>query len=80
MQEQIKFNMNRSAFFAKASQIEALAAKNPGAWNKFINSNFAMKMISGKIYNLFKGIGSGSKSLSQSVKGLNMNSPLLGLY
>jgi hypothetical protein len=72
-------NMNRSAFFTKASQIEALAAKNPKAWERFINSNFAMRMISSKIYNLFKGIGSGSKSLSQSIKGLNMNSPLWAL-
>jgi hypothetical protein len=70
---------NKSAFFAKASQIEALAAKNPKAWERFINSNFAMRMISGKIYNLFKGVGSGSKSLSQSIKGLNMNSPLWAL-
>ena len=72
-------NMNRSAFFTKASQIEALAAKNPKAWERFINSNFAMRMISGKIYNLFKGLGSGSKSLSQSIRGLNMNSPLWAL-
>jgi hypothetical protein len=28
---------------------------------------------------LFKGLGSGSKSLSQSIKGLNMNSPLWAL-
>jgi len=70
---------NKSAFFAKASQIEALAVKNPKAWERFINSNFAMRMISSKIYNLFKGVGSGSKSLSQSIKGLNMNSPLWAL-
>jgi hypothetical protein len=70
---------NKSAFFAKASQIEALAAKNPKAWERFINSNFAMRMINNKIYNLFKGIGSGSKSLSQSIKGLNMNSPYWAL-
>lgn len=70
---------NKSAFFGKASQIEALAAKNPKAWERFINSNFAMRMISGKIYNLFKGVGSGSKSLSQSIRGLNMNSPYWAL-
>lgn len=69
----------RSAFFSKAAQIESLAEQNPKAWNKFINSNFAMKMISGKIYNVFKNIGTGSKSLSQSLKGLNMNSPLWAL-
>jgi hypothetical protein len=70
---------SREAFFGKASQIEALAAKNPKAWERFINSNFAMRMISGKIYNLFKGVGSGSKSLSQSIRGLNMNSPYWAL-
>jgi len=70
---------NKSAFFAKASQIEALAVKNPKAWERFINSNFAMRMINNKIYNLFKGVGSGSKSLSQSIKGLNMNSPYWAL-
>jgi hypothetical protein len=70
---------SREAFFGKASQIEALAAKNPKAWERFINSNFAMRMINNKIYNLFKGLGSGSKSLSQSIKGLNMQSPLWAL-
>jgi hypothetical protein len=82
-----KFNLDdnakaiksREAFFGKVAQIEALAEQNPKAWNKFINSNFAMKMINNKIYNLFKGIGSGSKSLSQSVKGLNMQSPYWAL-
>jgi hypothetical protein len=67
---------NLQAFFNKAAQIEALAEKNPGAWNKFINSTFATRMISNKVYNVFKNIGTGSKSLSQSIKGLNMNSPL----
>jgi hypothetical protein len=70
---------NLQTFLTKASQLEALAAKNPDAWNKFINSNFAMKMINNKIYNLFKGVGGGSKSLSQSIKGLNMNSPYWAL-
>jgi hypothetical protein len=70
---------NLQTFLTKASQLEALAAKNPDAWNKFINSNFAMKMINNKIYNLFKGIGGGSKSLSQSIKGLNMQSPYWAL-
>ena len=69
----------RSAFFSKAAQIESLAEQNPKAWNKFINSNFAMKMISNKLLNAFKTIGTGSKSLSQSIKGLNMNSPLWAL-
>ena len=66
-------------FFNQAAQIEALAEKNPRAWNKFINSNFAMRIISNKLYYLFKGLGTGSKSLSQSIKGLNMNSPLWAL-
>jgi hypothetical protein len=70
---------NKNAFFAKAAQIEQLAVKNPKAWERFINSNFAMRMISSKIYNLFKGLGGGSKSLSQSIKGLNMNSPYWAL-
>ena len=69
----------RSAFFSKAAQIESLAEQNPKAWNRFINSNFATRMISTKLYNLFKNAGSGSKSLSQSLKGLNMNSPLWAL-
>ena len=68
-------NSNKQAFFIKAAQIEQLAAKNPSAWSKFINSNFAMRVIDNKIYNLFKGIGSGSKSLSQSMKSWNMQSP-----
>lgn len=72
-------NQNKNAFFAKAVQIEQLAVKNPKAWERFINSNFAMRMISSRIYNLFKGLGSGSKSLSQSLKGLNMNSPYWAL-
>lgn len=69
----------RAAFFSKSAQLESLAENNPRAWNKFINSTFATRMISTKLYNLFKGIGSGSKSLSQSIKGLNMNSPLWAL-
>jgi hypothetical protein len=72
-------NKNLSAFMEEAQRLEKLSESNPGAWNKFISSNFAIKMINGKIYNLFKGIGSGSKSLSQSIKGLNMNSPYWAL-
>lgn len=79
LQDNAKAIKSREAFFGKVAQIEALAEQNPRAWNKFISSNFAMKMINGKIYNLFKGIGSGSKSLSQSIRGLNMNSPLWAL-
>ena len=69
----------RSAFFSKAAQIESLAEQNPKAWNRFINSNFAIRIINNKLLNVFKTIGTGSKSLSQSIKGLNMNSPLWAL-
>jgi hypothetical protein len=79
LEDNAKAIKSREAFFGKVAQIEVLAEQNPKAWSRFINSNFAMKMISGKIYNLFKGIGSGSKSLSQSIKGLNMNSPYWAL-
>jgi len=71
--------INLQTFLTKASQLESLAAKNPGAWNKFINSNFAMRMINANILGIFKNISSGSKSLSQSIKGLNMNSPYWAL-
>jgi hypothetical protein len=70
---------SRAAFFSKAAQLESLAESNPRAWNKFINSTFATRMISTKLYNVFKNIGTGSKSLSQILKGLNMNSPLWAL-
>jgi len=79
LEDNAKAIKSREAFFGKVAQVEALAEQNPKAWSRFINSNFAMRMISGKIYNLFKGIGSGSKSLSQSIKGLNMNSPYWAL-
>ena len=79
LEDNAKAIKSREAFFGKVAQIEALAEQNPKAWNKFINSNFAMRMINNKIYNLFKGIGSGSKSLSQSIKGLNMQSPYWAL-
>lgn len=70
---------SRAAFFSKSAQLESLAESNPRAWNKFINSTFAKRMISTKLYNVFKNIGTGSKSLSQSLKGLNINSPLWAL-
>ncbi len=79
LQDNSKALENRASFFSKAAQIEALAEQNPKAWSRFINSNFAMKMINNKIFNLFKGAGSGSKSLSQSIRGINMNSPLWAL-
>ena len=70
---------SRAAFFSKAAQLESLAESNPRAWNKFINSTFATRMISTKLYNVFKNIGTGSKSLSGSLKNLNMNSPYWAL-
>jgi hypothetical protein len=72
-------NQNKNAFFTKAAQLEALAVKNPKAWERFINSTFATRMISNKLHYAFKSIGTGSKSLSQSLKGLNMNSPYWAL-
>jgi len=66
---------NRKSFFSKAAQLESLVAKNPKAWNKFINSNVATRIISSKVYLLFKNLGANSKALSQSLKGLNLNSP-----
>ena len=42
-------------------------------------SSCLLRGPSAKIYNLFKGVSSGSKSLSQSIKGLNMNSPYWAL-
>lgn len=72
-------NQNRSAFFTKAAEIERLAANNPGAWNKFINNPALSKMINSKVLAMFKNLGANSKALSQSLKGLNLNSPLWGL-
>lgn len=70
---------NLTTFMSQAQNLEKLAESNPRAWNKFINSTFATRMISSKLYNVFKNIGTGSKSLSGSLKNLNMNSPLWGL-
>lgn len=69
----------RSAFFIKAAQIESLAEQNPKAWNRFINFPMVSKMIPKNLSSMFKNIGTGSKSLSQSLKGLNMNSPYWAL-
>ena len=70
---------SRSSFFSKAAQIESLAEQNHKAWNKFINSNFAMKMISNKLLNAFKTIGTNSKALSQSLRQMPPQSPLWAL-
>lgn len=72
-------NQNKSAFFTKAAEIERLAANNPGAWNKFINNPAFSKMTNSKVLAMFKNLGTNSKSLSQSLRGLNMNSPLWAL-
>lgn len=72
-------NQNRSAFFTKAAEIERLAANNPAAWNKFINNPALSRMINSKVLAMFKNLGTNSKSLSQSLKGLNMNSPYWAL-
>lgn len=79
LEDNAKGMQNRASFFSKAAQLEQLAEKNPKAWSRFINSTFATRMISSKLHNVFKNIGTGSKSLSQSLRGLNMNSPLWGL-
>ena len=79
LEDNTKDTKTNAEFFNKAAQIESLAEQNPKFWNRFINSNFAMRMISNKLLNAFKTIGTGSKSLSQSIKGLNMNSPLWAL-
>ena len=70
---------SRAAFFSKAAQLESLVESNPKAWNKFINSTFATRMISTKIYNVFKNIGTGSKALSQSLRQMPPQSPLWAL-
>lgn len=70
---------NRQSFFTKAAQLESLVAKNPRAWNKFINSNVATRILSSKVSILFKNLGANSKALSQSLKSLNLNSPYWAL-
>jgi hypothetical protein len=70
---------NRQSFFTKAAQLESLVAKNPRAWNKFINSNVATRILSSKVSILFKNLGANSKALSESLKGLNLNSPYWAL-
>jgi hypothetical protein len=70
---------NRQSFFIKAAKLESLVAKNPRAWNKFINSNIATRILSSKVSILFKNLGANSKALSESLKSLNLNSPYWAL-
>ena len=70
---------NLQTYLTKASQLEQLAARNPEAWSKFINYPALSKMINSKVLAMFKNLGTNSKSLSQSLKGLNMNSPYWAL-
>ena len=70
---------NRQSFFTEAARLESLVAKNPRAWNKFINSNVATRILSSKVSILFKNLGANSKALSQSLKSLNLNSPYWSL-
>jgi len=69
-------NQNKSAFFTKAAQIEALAAQNPGAWKKFISNPVLSRMINARVLGMFKNLGTNSKALSQSLRGINLQSPL----
>ncbi len=77
--EDPNITQNRSAFFAKAAQIEQLVAKNPDAWSKFINNPFVSRMINKDVLGMFKNLGTNSKALSQSLKGINLQSPLWAL-
>ena len=70
---------NRKSFFSQAAQLESLVAKNPRAWNKFINNNVATRIISSKVYLLFKNLGANSKALSQSLRQMPPQSPLWAL-
>ena len=72
-------NQNRSAFFAKAAEIERLAANNLGAWNKFINNPGLSKMVNAKVLGMLKNLGTNSKALSQSLRQMPPQSPLWGL-
>ena len=67
------------AFFAKAAEIERLAANNLGAWNKFINNPGLSKMVNAKVLGMLKNLGTNSKALSQSLRQMPPQSPLWGL-
>ncbi len=70
---------SRAAFFSKSAQLEALAESNPKAWSRFINFPMVSKMIPKNLSSIFKNIGTGSKSLSQSLRQMPPQSPLWGL-
>lgn len=66
---------NLSSFLSKARQLESLAENNPKTWSRFINFPMVSKMIPKNLSGIFKNIGTGSKSLSESLRGVNFNSP-----
>jgi hypothetical protein len=70
---------NLQTYLTKASQLEQLAAQNLGAWSKFINNPALSKIINKDVLGMLKNIGSGSKSLSQSLRQMPPQSPLWGL-
>lgn len=70
---------SRAAFFSKAAQLEALAESNPKAWSRFIKFPMVSRMIPKNLSSIFKNIGTGSKSLSQSLRQMPPQSPLWGL-
>lgn len=70
---------NLQTYLTKASQLEQLAARNLGVWSKFINNPALSKIINKDILGMLKNIGSGSKSLSQSLRQMPPQSPLWGL-
>ena len=70
---------NLQTYLTKASQLEQLAANNPGVWNKFINNPGLSKMVNAKVLGMLKNLGTNSKALSQSLRQMPPQSPLWGL-
>ena len=66
---------NLSSFLSKARQLESMAENNPKTWSRFINFPMVSKMIPKNLSGIFKNLGTGSKSLSESLRGVNFNSP-----
>jgi len=79
LEDSAKSIQNRASFFSKAAELEKLAETNPRLWDRFIKLPMVSRMIPKNASGIFKSIGTGSKSLSQSLKGLNLNSPLWAL-
>lgn len=79
LEDSAKGIQNRASFFSKAAELEKLAETNPRLWNRFIKLPMMSRMIPKNASGIFKSIGTGSKSLSQSLKGLNLKSPLWAL-